>query len=71
MPLIIIIVNLYVVVCLLQICLFVFSVEKASKELINDTLNLSQSFKMNYYEKYSKCDKIKHINHDDGLKIRK
>lgn len=59
------------ILSLLQICLSVFSVEKASKELINDTLNLNQSFKMDYYEKYSKCDKIKHINQDDELKIRK
>jgi len=49
----------------------VFSVDKASKELINDTLNLSQTFQINYYEKYRKCDKIKHISHDDELKIRK
>lgn len=48
-----------------------FSVEKTSKELINNTLNLNQSFQMNYFEKYSKCNKIKHINHDDKLKIRK
>lgn len=47
-----------------------FSVEKASKELINDTLNLNHSFKMNYYEKYSKCDTIIHISHDDKLKLR-
>ncbi|XP_022160510.1 E3 ubiquitin-protein ligase LRSAM1-like [Myzus persicae] len=46
-------------------------VEKASKELINHTLNLSQTFHMNFYEKYSKCDKIKHINHNDELKLRK
>lgn len=48
-----------------------FSVEKTSKELISNTLNLNQSFQMNYYEKYSKSNKIKHINHDDKLKIRK
>lgn len=59
------------ILCLLQLCLFVFSVEKASKELINHTLNLSQTFHMNFYEKYSKCDKIKHINHNDELKLRK
>lgn len=45
-------------------------VEEASKELINDTLNLNRSFQMNYYEKYSKCDTIKHISHDDKLKLR-
>lgn len=47
-----------------------FSVEKTSKELINDTLNLNRSFQMNYFEKYSKCDKIKHISHEDKLKLR-
>ncbi|XP_025191371.1 E3 ubiquitin-protein ligase LRSAM1-like isoform X2 [Melanaphis sacchari] len=45
-------------------------VEKASKELINNTLNLKRSFQMNYYEKYSKCDSIKHISHDDKLKLK-
>jgi len=70
MPLIIID-NFYNILCLLQFFLFIFSVEKTSKELINNTLNLSQSFQINYYEKYSKCDKIKHINRDNELKIRK
>lgn len=50
------------------ICLFMFSVEKASKKLISDTLNLNQSFQMDYYEKYSKYDTTKHINHDDKSK---
>jgi len=46
-------------------------VERASKELINKTLNFNQSFKMDYYEKYSKCDSIKHINDNTKSKFKK
>lgn len=47
-----------------------FSVEEASKTFINNTLNFNQSFKMDFYEKYSKYDSIKHIK-DDKLKLLK
>lgn len=36
------------------------SVENASHEIINNTLNLNRSFKMDYDEKYIKCDSIKY-----------
>lgn len=49
---------------------YFFLVDKASKELIDNTLNFNHSFKMDFYEKYSKCDSIKHIK-DDKLKLRK
>lgn len=40
---------------------FIFTVEQKSKQLINDTLNFNHSFQMDFNEKYSKCDSIKHI----------
>lgn len=48
-----------------------FLVEKASKELIKNTLNFDQSFQMDFHEKYTKCDKIKHIKDNDKLNLRK
>lgn len=47
-----------------------FSVEKTSKELINNTLIFNRLFQMDFQEKYSKCDLIKHIKFDDKLKLR-
>lgn len=46
-------------------------VEKASKELIKNTLNLNKSFQMDYNEKYSKCDLIKHNKINHKLKLKK
>lgn len=48
-----------------------FLVEKASAELINITLQFNQSFKMDFDEKYSKCDLTKHIANDNKFKIKK
>jgi hypothetical protein len=46
-------------------------VEKTSKELIKNTLNLNESFEMDYNEKYSKCDLIKNTKNNDKLKLKK
>lgn len=48
-----------------------FLVENTSKDLINNTLNFNQLFKMNYNEKYTKCDSIKHIKSNNKVQFRK
>lgn len=42
----------------LSINKFMISVENASHKIINNTLNLNCSFKMDYNEKYIECDKL-------------
>lgn len=49
----------------------IFSVEKASKELINNTLNFNRSFKMDFHEKYSKYDSVKHVKDNTKFKFNK
>lgn len=47
------------------------SVENASHELINNTLNFNRLFKMDYDKKYIKYDSIKYIKDSDKLNLRK